>query len=78
MWRLFEKTVKRIGKEVTFVRLTPEEKAHLSDIIYSYKRQGVKTSENEIARIGLNHLIADYEANGETSVLAKVLAALNA
>ena len=72
------KTVRRIGKEVTFVRLTPEEKAQLADIIYTYKRQGTKTSENEIARIGLNHLIADYQANGEESVLAQVIAALNA
>ncbi len=72
------KTVKRLGKEVTYVRLTPEEKTQLADIIYTYKRQGTKTSENEIARIGLNYLIADYQANGEESVLAKVIAALNA
>ena len=72
------KTVKRLGKEVTYVRLTPEEKAQLADIIYTYKRQGTKTSENEIARIGLNCLIADYQANGEESVLAQVIASLNA
>ena len=72
------KTVKRIGKEVTFVRLTPEEKSQLGDIIYTYKRQGTKTTENEIARIGLSLLIADYQANGEASVLAQVIAALNA
>jgi hypothetical protein len=72
------KTVKHLGKEVTFIRLTPEEKSQLADIVYTYKRQGTKTSENEIGRIGLNYLIADYLANGEESVLAQVLAALNA
>jgi hypothetical protein len=72
------KTVKHLGKEVSFIRLTPEEKARLADIVYTYKRQGTKTSENEIGRIGLNYLIADYQANGKESVLAKVIAALNA
>jgi hypothetical protein len=71
------KSVKHPGKEVTFVRLTPEEKAQLGDIVYAYKKQGIKTSENEIARIGLKQLIADYTANGQNSILAKVLKALN-
>lgn len=72
------KAVKQIGKEVTFVRLTPDEKARLSDVAYTYKRQGIKTSENEISRIAINNLLADFEANGQESVLAKVIAALNA
>src|SRR5215217_1125483 len=67
---VIRKSVKRVGKEITFVRLTPEEKAQLADIVYTYKRQGTRTSENEVARIGLNHLIEDYKANGEASVLA--------
>ena len=75
---LIRKTVKRGGKEVIFVRLTPEEKAQLRDIIYTYERQGIETSANEIGRIGLNYLMADYLANEEESVLAKVIAALNA
>src|SRR5438105_4497850 len=36
------KMVKTLGKEVSFVRLTPEEKNQLGDIVYTYKRQGVK------------------------------------
>ena len=72
------KSVKTVGKEVSFTRLTPEEKARLADIVYTYKRQGIKTSENEINRIAINYLIQDYEANGENSLLAKVIAALNA
>src|SRR3954447_22907162 len=64
------------GREVSYVRLTPEEKARLSDIIYTYKRQGQKTSETEINRIALNYLMLDYHEHGEQSVLARVLAAL--
>jgi hypothetical protein len=72
------KTVKTLGREVSFVRLTPEEKGQLADVVYTYKRQGQKTSENEINRIAINYLLADYHANGEQSVLAQVLAALRA
>ena len=72
------KTVKELGREVSFVRLTPEEKGQLVDVVYTYTRQGQKTSENEINRIAINYLLADYHANGERSVLAKVLAALRA
>jgi hypothetical protein len=70
------KVVKVPGKEVSFVRLTAEEKAHLADIVYTYKRLGKKTSENEINRIAVNFILEDYRANGEESILAKVIAAL--
>ncbi|MER3448034.1 MAG: hypothetical protein C4291_14935 [Candidatus Dadabacteria bacterium] len=32
------KTIKSVGKEVSFVRLTPDEKNRLMDIVYTYKR----------------------------------------
>ena len=70
--------VKAPGREVSFVRLSPEEKGRLSDVVYTYKRQGIKTTENEVSRIAINALLADYRANGEQSTLAKVLAALQA
>lgn len=70
------KSVKVIGKEVTFVRMTPEEKRALADIAYTYKRRGVKTSENEVARIGINYLLEDYKESGKESILAKVIEAL--
>jgi len=70
------KTVKVTGKEVSFIRLTPDEKQELADIVYTYRRQGKKTTENEIARIALNYLLADYHASGELSVLARVIEAL--
>src|SRR5260221_423176 len=71
------KILKRLGKEVLYVRLTPEEKTEVSDIEYTYEHQGIKTSGNEVGRIALNFLLRDYKANGEQSILAKVLAALH-
>ena len=67
------KTLKLLGKEVLYVRLTQEEKNQVADIEYTYQRQGIKTSGNEIGRIALNVLLADYKANGEQSILAKML-----
>lgn len=72
------KAVKDVGKEVMFIRLTQEEKQQLADITYTYKRQGIKTSENEIGRIAMRFLLEDYERHGESSMLAKVIAALRA
>lgn len=72
------RTVVRVGgKEVAFVRLTEEEKQRLGDVVYSYKRQGIKSSENELLRIGLVFLLDDYKENGKESVLDRVITALN-
>ncbi len=71
------KAVKEFGKEAATHRFTAQEKKEIADLIYTYKSQGLKTSENEIARIAINFLIQDYRQNGEGSVLHKVLAALN-
>jgi hypothetical protein len=71
------KAVKQIGKEPATQRLTLEEKQALDDIEYSYKRQGIKTSGNEIIRIATNYIVRDYRKNGENSILAKVLNRLN-
>ena len=67
------KAVKVTGKEVSFARLTPAEKSQLADIVYTYKRQGKKTSETEIARIAINFILEDYRAHGEQSILGRVL-----
>ena len=71
------KAVKQVGKEAATQRLTLEEKQALADIEYNYKRQGIKTSGNEIMRIATNYIVRDYQKNGEQSVLAKVLRKLN-
>ena len=78
MIETIRKTVKSLGSKVSFTRVTPGEKARLADIVYTYKRQGIKTSENEINRIAINFLIEDYNKNGKESVLAQVIDALNA
>jgi hypothetical protein len=71
------KAVKQIGKEAATHRFTFEEKQTLADIEYSYRRQGIRTSENEITRIAINYFVEDYRQNGENSILAKVLKRLN-
>jgi hypothetical protein len=71
------KAVKQIGKEEATHRFTIEEKNQLADIEYTYKRQGIRTSENEITRIAINYFIEDYRANGEQSLLAEILKRLN-
>jgi hypothetical protein len=72
------KVVRQQGQHVSFTRLTPEEKQQLAEIVFAYKRQGIRTSENEINRIAINYLLADYQARGKDSLLALVLAALYA
>lgn len=71
------KAVKQLGKEAATHRFTLAEKQSIADLVYTHARQGYKTSENEIARIAINWLILDYKENGEKSILAQVLSALN-
>lgn len=71
------KAVKQQGKEAATHRFTLEEKKLLRDAVYTYVAQGIRTSENEIARIAIHYLIADYHENNQMSVLAQVLERLN-
>ena len=73
-----ERTLKRSGREVSYVRLSPDEKERLAEISYTYKREGLKVSETDIHRIALNYLLADYELNKHDSVLASTIASLKA
>ena len=77
MFEVVRKAVKQIGKEAATHRFTLEEKNLLADIEYTYKRQGIRTSENEITRIAINYVIEEYRQNGEESILAKILKRLN-
>ena len=70
------KAVKQVGKEAATHRFTQTEKESLRDVVYTYGRQGYRTSENEIARIGVNWLVEDYRENGKRSVLHRILKAL--
>jgi hypothetical protein len=71
------KAVKAFGKEAATHRFTPEEKRALADLIHAYRGRGVKTSENQIARIAVNFVIDDYRQHGEHSLLDRVLKALH-
>jgi hypothetical protein len=77
MIETIRKAVKQQGKEAATHRFTLEEKRLLRDVVYTYVAQGVRTSENEIARIAIHYLIADYHENNQMSVLARVLEKLN-
>jgi hypothetical protein len=77
MLEAVRRSVKQIGKEPATQRLTLEEKQNLKDIEYSYSRQGIKTSGNEIIRIATNYIVREYQKNGENSILANILKRLN-
>ena len=62
---VIRKTVKAPGREVAFTRMTAEEKTELADIVDAERRQGHKTTENEITRIAIANLVRDYHAHGE-------------
>jgi hypothetical protein len=71
------KGVRELGEKAATHRFTREEKAALQDIEYTYRKQySWQTSENEMTRIAIHWLIEDYRANGENSILHKVLKAL--
>ena len=74
---IVRKAVKEMGKEAATHRFTVDEKRAVLDLIYSYKGLGLKTSENEVARIAINYILEDYKQNGRNSILDKVLKALN-
>jgi C-terminal processing protease CtpA/Prc len=74
---IIRKAVKHLGKEAATYRFTQEEKKALADIVYTYKGQGIRTSENEITRIAINYLVENYKQDGENSILARVIKRLN-
>ena len=71
------KAVREFGKEAATHRFTSEEKKAIADIVHTYRKKGIRTSENQIARISVNFVVRDYEENGASSFLAKVLKVLN-
>ena len=69
--------VRHTGKEAGTYRITREEKKALLEICYSYRLEGIRTSENEITRIALNYLIHDHKSNTKDSVLERVMEAIH-
>ncbi|MCC7452338.1 MAG: hypothetical protein IT324_33360 [Anaerolineae bacterium] len=70
--------VKDFGKEAATHRFTPEEKKAIADIVYTYWMSGIRTSENQLARVAINFIVTDYKENGANSILDRVLQSLNA
>ena len=68
-----EKAIRTIGKEVCTYRLTEKEKAALVDIIYHFRTQKVRLSENEIARIAINFIIQDFNSNKKDCILSRII-----
>jgi len=55
------------------LRLTTEEGEEVEDVIKELKRQlKVKTSLNEIARLGLLYLVHDFKKHRERSLIYRV------
>ena len=73
---VIRKAVRRTGKEAATHRFTKAEKDQIAEIVYAYHRRGVRTSENEIARIAVNWLVQDYRANADDSILSRTMKAL--
>jgi hypothetical protein len=71
------KAVKVFGKEAATHRFTVAEKQALAELVYTYRGQGIRTSENEVTRIAINFLFYEYKLNGNNSILHQSLVALN-
>jgi hypothetical protein len=71
------KAVRLVGTNNSSHRLTNEEKEAITDIIYALKKKGLNTNENQIARIAIDYLIADFRKNKQSSFLTRMLERLN-
>jgi hypothetical protein len=71
------RAAKQIGKEAATHRFTLEEKKAMRSIERDYEEQEIRTSENEITRIAINYIIADYRTHQGESILARILTLLH-
>jgi hypothetical protein len=66
--------VREVGREVSYTRLTTEEKRQIMEVIYSLRStNNIKTTENELMRVAINFLLEDYCLQKEESILFKIL-----
>jgi hypothetical protein len=72
-FRAWKDTIENTETHNSSLRLTTEESEHIEDLITNLKRKfKIKTSLNEIARLGLLHIVQDFKKNGEDSLVYKV------
>ena len=71
--REWKDTIENTETHNSSLRLATEEGEHIEDLITGLKRKyKIKTSLNEIARLGLLHIVQDFKKNGENSLIYKV------
>ncbi len=71
--RGWKDTIENTETHNSSLRLTTEEGEHIEDLITDLKRKfKIKTSLNEVARLGLLHIVQDFKKNGENSLIYKV------
>ena len=71
--RGWKDTIENTETHNSSLRLTTEEGEHIEDLITGLKRTyKIKTSLNEIARLGLIHIVQDFKKHGENSLIYKV------
>jgi hypothetical protein len=71
--RAWRDTIENTETHNSSLRLTTDEGEHIEDLITDLKRKfKIKTSLNEIARLGLLHIVQDFKKNGENSLIYKV------
>jgi hypothetical protein len=76
--RTLAQGVQELGTKRTTIRFSRSEKAALREIVHTYDRREIRTTENELTRIAVSWLVEDYRELGEGSVLVRVVAQLQA
>lgn len=72
-YRSWRKTIENTEVQNSSLRLTPEEKINIEDLTMTLKRKyKIKTSMNELARLGLLYLLADFDKDSSESLIVKV------
>lgn len=64
--------IRKKGTNASTYRFTSSEKQSLLKIIYKFRRQEIKITENDIVRIAINFLIENFETEKE-DFLQKVI-----
>jgi hypothetical protein len=71
--RAWRDTIENTETHNSSLRLTTEKGEHIEDLITDLKRKyKIKTSLNEVARLGLLHIVQDFRKSGENSLIYKV------
>lgn len=69
----WQETIENTETQNSALRLTSEERYAVEDVVSELRRKyGIKTSMNEIARLGMLLLIADFKKNTKVSLIHTV------